>query len=109
MRAMMFAAVAALSACSQPTTASAPVAVAPATAPARDCAQESRLARNIMLARQVGASMEESMAVAKGDAFIRQLVIDAYSQPHYATPEMQQRAAGDFADKAMLACENGSS
>ena len=28
----------------------------------------------------------KEQAVAKGDAFIRQLVIDAYSQPHYATP-----------------------
>ena len=100
-----------LAGCSQasppatPSEASAPTAI-PAP-PTRDCAQESRLARNIMLARQTGASMEESMAVAKGDAFIRQLVVDAYDEPHYATPEMQQREAGDFADKAMLTCEKG--
>ena len=109
MRALILAIASVLCACSQTAPPSSSVAVA-TPEPAQkqvDCAGVSQLARSIMQARQVGASMEQSMAIAKDDAMIRSLVIKAYDEPHYATPEMQERAAGDFADQSMLACLKG--
>jgi hypothetical protein len=65
------------------------------------------LARVIMQARQTGTSMEQSMAIAKSDPLIRSLVVQAYTEPHYQTEAAKERAAGDFADAAMLACLKG--
>jgi hypothetical protein len=108
MRVLILMGVGVLCACSQ-TAPPAPVE-ATTPEPARekvDCAQVSRLARNIMGARQAGVPLEQSMGLTHGDALTRELVMKAYDEPHYATVEMQERVAGDFADQAMLACLKG--
>lgn len=73
------------------------------------CAEIGKLSETIMEKRQAGVSMAEMMAVAKGEAkeLAQTLVIDAYDQPRYQTPDVQRRTIGDFRDKWYLVCVKG--
>ena len=74
------------------------------------CSMFSGLAKQMMTARQNGASMEEMMEVAtnSGNDAVNQItkamVIEAYEIPRFSLPENKQNAINDFADHIYLTC-----
>ncbi len=77
------------------------------------CQILSVLATAIMDSRHAGVSMADSMEIASraepeslAEA-IRQVVIEAYSEPRYHTEELRKRTTEDFRDRWYLRCVKG--
>jgi hypothetical protein len=72
----------------------------------------SRFAKEIMKQRQSGRDMSELMTIMspkskadeKASEVARHMVVLAYSEPAYNSPEYQQRAISDFANTMSLEC-----
>lgn len=69
-----------------------------------NCEEISGLSKSVMHARQDGIGMVKVMEVAEGFPLMEEMVIAAYDQPAYSTPEIQRRTIRDFADEWYLAC-----
>ncbi len=72
------------------------------------CAQIALMAESMMKARQGGVSLQTVLdIVAENMPSARDLVIAAWDEPRYSTPQIQQRIIGDFRDRAHLDCLRG--
>lgn len=68
------------------------------------CNNVSTLAHNVMKGRQTGMALSEMMKHSQGEDWIKELMIDAYDEPRYSTPEYQQRTITEFANTYYLRC-----
>lgn len=63
----------------------------------------------IMGQRQRAVPLQEKLAALDPTKVaareMREIILEAYSQPHYLTKEAQDRAVQDFQDNKQLACE----
>ena len=80
---------------------------ASATAAADACKMTGDIAEKMMMARQLGVSMQSVMAAAESP-LRKAMVMDAYEVPRYATDEFQKRKAQDFRDKWYMSCYKSS-
>jgi len=77
------------------------------------CSRDAKAAEVIMKGRQTGMSLQDALDInakhlsdAQKDRYDN-FVLEAYGQPGYQTPSMQQRAIRDFADRIHLSCLRG--
>lgn len=68
------------------------------------CTTIERLAKAIMARRQEGTSISSMMEVASGDRMVMSIVRAAYSEPQYATADMQAREVTNFANRVASIC-----
>lgn len=71
------------------------------------CENISKLAETVMEKRQEGNSMAKMMQVGKGNPLVeisQTMVISAFEEPGYNSPEYQNRAIRQFRDKWYLGC-----
>lgn len=68
------------------------------------CAEVSSLAESMMDHRQKGTGMAKMMEVAGELLLAREMVIMAFEQPAFSTPDYQRKAVRQFADEWYLAC-----
>ena len=69
------------------------------------CEQIAELAKSIMTARQKGGvSMGALVGIAKGNALIEKMVVEAFESGRYSTKEIQDRQISEFRDKWFLWC-----
>jgi hypothetical protein len=90
-------------------TVSLTLLASPITAEEMDCKAWHGLAETIMGARQEGVALPKMMETANSgvpavDEAAKKLLLMAYEQPHYSTPENQKRAIEDFANQVSLEC-----
>ncbi len=81
------------------------------------CRNLMKVAGVAMKARQDGTPLEamlQAIDIVKKDGLsneggesFRQILIDAYSQLEYSSPEYQQRAINDFSSKYYISCMKG--
>jgi hypothetical protein len=62
------------------------------------------MAEEIMSSHQAGVSMARVMAIMENDKILQQMVIEAYGEPRYSSPEFQRRAVAVFRDAVYLQC-----
>lgn len=62
------------------------------------------MAEKIMESRQSGVSMTKMMSIEGGGALARTLVMIAYKENRWSTPENQAKAITKFKNKAALEC-----
>jgi hypothetical protein len=76
--------------------------------PIEFCTGIGNMAGAIMEARQMEIPMSEVMTVfsssTESDQFYREVVIKAYEQPAYSSPEIQQRAVSGFRNAWEVEC-----
>jgi hypothetical protein len=76
----------------------------------KTCSGGSELGRQLMTMRQNGTDISKLMKIADDEGnplarkSIRQMVLDAYRQPRFQTPEMKKQAIDDFGNDAYLKC-----
>ena len=79
-----------------------------ASAQGMSCVLVSRLAHEIMDARQKGVAMVDAMKIAEESGSIRGVVVPltkaAYSTPRFMSDQMQMRAIENFRDEAAAIC-----
>lgn len=72
-----------------------------------------RFAEETMKARQNGVPLQKILDLAaQGDSEVmrkalRQLAIEAWSQPRYGSDDMKNRAIGEFRDHLQVQCMQG--
>jgi hypothetical protein len=76
----------------------------PAAAEESECAIIGDIAATVMRLRQAEHPISALMVWAAEDGLMRAIVLDAYNQPGYVTPEAQQRAEAQFANRVVRAC-----
>lgn len=71
-----------------------------------NCKSIEGLAKSVMTARQLGASMSKVMGLLPKESYepIKAVVIDAYSSPRFQVKANQERAIQDFANKYAVEC-----
>lgn len=69
-----------------------------------DCSAISQLAEVIMQSRQAGIDAEQMMKVGNSDPIATQLVIAAFKEPKFSTPDFQQEAISEFKSEVYLDC-----
>lgn len=67
------------------------------------CEQIQELAEVIMTARQDGAKLNDMMA-ASDNRLAHEIVIDAYKEARYNTPQFKLKAVNEFSNKWVLGC-----
>jgi len=77
---------------------------APALAKPASCDQIANVAKSVMSGRQGGVSMGTLVGIAKGNALIEKMVVEAYESGRYSTKEIQDRQISEFRDKWFLWC-----
>lgn len=86
-----------------------PTAPAPAQDAQQFCVSLGEIATRVMVMRQSEYLMSELMATvpegAAADLF-RDIIMSAYEQPSYSTPEHQQKAVQEFRNAWELQCYN---
>tara|TARA_R110002153_G_scaffold258122_2_gene417472 strand:- start:404 stop:700 length:297 start_codon:yes stop_codon:yes gene_type:complete len=78
-----------------------------AETPIERCMVVGDLATAIMQGRQLGTPIAKLIEIAEDNDFAIALVLLAYGQPRYSTPEYQQRAADEFGSDIVVACMSG--
>lgn len=74
------------------------------------CGHAAQLAASVMQGRQAGASAAQLTAdvlpqVPTGSQrLVTEMILTAYEQPRFNTPENQQRAISDFANDVFTSC-----
>jgi hypothetical protein len=73
------------------------------------CASLSDMARSIMGARQNGAAMSEMIKIAQNTDpklvdLVSSIVVAAYDEPRFSSPEYQREAVDDFGNAVYLTC-----
>ena len=75
--------------------------------PLENCVAAGELATAIMQGRQLGTPITKLLEIAEDSEFAIALVLLAYGQPRYSTPEYQQRAADEFGSEIVVSCMSG--
>jgi len=83
---------------------SAPVSAEPAGEEQASCEQIASVAESVMDAHQHGVSMAAMMDIAKDNALIEKMTVEAYEGARYSTKEIQDREIADFRDKWYMWC-----
>ena len=68
------------------------------------CDQIANVAKSVMSGRQAGVSMGTMVGIAKGNALIEKMVVEAFESGRYSTKEIQDRQISEFRDKWFLWC-----
>ena len=68
------------------------------------CDQIANVAKSVMSGRQGGVSMGTLVGIAKGNALIEKMVVEAFESGRYSTKEIQDRQISEFRDKWFLWC-----
>ena len=68
------------------------------------CDQIANVAKSVMSGRQAGVSMGAMVGIAKGNALIEKMVVEAFESGRYSTKEIQDRQISEFRDKWFLWC-----
>ena len=87
----------------KPLTLIIALTVTPLTAETDTCKLLGDVAETAMDRRQEGVSLSTLMGVIDGD-LVKSIIILAYEQPRYSSPEYQRRASEDFRNDVEAAC-----
>jgi len=68
------------------------------------CDQIANVAKSVMSGRQGGVSMGTLVGIAKGNALIEKMVVEAFESGRYSTKQVQDRQISEFRDKWFLWC-----
>ncbi|SDO71535.1 hypothetical protein SAMN04487957_110103 [Halomonas shengliensis] len=68
------------------------------------CAVVSKLAREVMKARQTGTGISAMMAHSQGEDWIKKMIIAAFDEPRFSSREYQQRITTEFSNTYYLRC-----
>jgi len=68
------------------------------------CEQIADVAKSVMSGRQGGVSMGALVGIAKGNALIEKMVVEAFESGRYSTKQVQDRQISEFRDKWFLWC-----
>jgi hypothetical protein len=68
------------------------------------CDTLGNLARSIMSGRQEGVSITTMLKVSNGNRLTDAMIMEAYRQPMYQTPEIIDRVVAEFVDKTQNDC-----
>lgn len=87
----------------------------PAFAQEDFCLEMGGIARTIMDMRQTGVPIDRSIKsigaikppTEEIGATVRAMIVDAYDEPRYSTPAMQDRAVTEFANRTTVDCLKG--
>jgi hypothetical protein len=77
---------------------------APSDAHLAACEVVAQAAEAMMESRQRGASLSSALATAGDDGRAREIAINAWERPRYATPEYQRMQVENFRDAWHVAC-----